>query len=214
MARPIPTTILHMTHLDRLTSVIEHGLLPDSEVLRREFAGVEIGYRHIKDRRARRAVDCGAAGTLADYVPFYFAPNSPMLYAITRGRVSAAAAQTDQIVYLCSSTQRLRSTGRTVVVSNRHPELAYADLTDADELLDGHDFVDWALMRAKYWNDTEQYPDRKERRQAECLIHPAVPWTLVERVVTKTEESAHAVRSILSDQGQETPIDVRRDWYF
>jgi hypothetical protein len=60
----------------------------------------------------------------------YFAPRSPMLYAITRGLVSAEAACTDQIVYLVSSTQTLRKAGLTVVASNRHAELDYAEMSD------------------------------------------------------------------------------------
>jgi ssDNA thymidine ADP-ribosyltransferase, DarT len=137
-----------------------------------QITGVEIGYDHIKRRRARRVVPCGGRGTLADYVPFYFAPRSPMLYAITRGQVSAEAARTDQIVYLVSSTQSLRRAGLTVVASNRHAELDYAELSDLDGDLDHDGFVDWPLMTAKYWNNTPDDPDRKERRQAECLVHP------------------------------------------
>ena len=102
-----------------------------------------------------------------------------MLYAITRGQVSAEAARTSEIVYLATTTQALRAAGLSVVVSNRHAELAYAELSDADSVLDGDDFVDWPLMREQYWTDTPDYPDKKERRQAECLAHPVVRWPLI-----------------------------------
>src|ERR1700722_9983055 len=134
-----------MTRIERLPSVVEHGLLPDNVCRQQQITGVEIGYDHIKRRRARRVVPCGGRGTLADYVPFYFAPRSPMLYAITRGQVSAEAARTDQIVYLVSSTQSLRRAGLTVVASNRHAELDYAELSDLDGDLDHDGFVDWPL---------------------------------------------------------------------
>jgi hypothetical protein len=134
-----------MTRIERLPSVVEHGLLPDNACRQQQITGVEIGYDHIKRRRARRVVPCGAGGTLADYVPFYFAPRSPMLYAITRGQVSAEAARTDQIVYLVSSTQSLRRAGLTVIASNRHAELDYAELSDLDGDLDHDGFVDWPL---------------------------------------------------------------------
>jgi hypothetical protein len=140
-----------MTRIERLPSVIEHGLLPDNMCIRRQISGVEIGYDHIKRRRALRVVPCGAGGTLGDYVPFYLAPRSPMLSAITHGRVSAEAACTEQIVYLLSSTQTLRGAGLTVIASNRHAELGYAEMTDHDEDLDDDGFIDWPLMTAKYW---------------------------------------------------------------
>jgi ssDNA thymidine ADP-ribosyltransferase, DarT len=62
----VPTRVLHMTRIERLPSVIEHGLLPDNVCIRRQISGVEIGYSHIKRRRALRVVPCGAGGTLGD----------------------------------------------------------------------------------------------------------------------------------------------------
>jgi hypothetical protein len=35
-------------------------------------------------------------------------------------------------------------------------------------------------MEAWYWNDTPDDPDRKRRRQAEFLVHGALPWDSVE----------------------------------
>jgi hypothetical protein len=210
----VPTRVLHMTRIERLPSVIEHGLLPDNVCRQRSVAGVEIGYDHIKRRRALRAVPCGVGGTLADYVPFYFAPRSPMLYAITRGLVSAEAARTEQIVYLMSSTQTLRLAGLTVIASNRHAELDYADMTDHDEDLDDDEFIDWPLMKERYWNNTPQDPDRKERRQAECLVYPSVPWQAIEGVAMKSESACAQVKLVLGTAGQPTPVAVRTEWYF
>jgi hypothetical protein len=207
-----------MTRIERLPSVVEHGLLPDNVCRQRQITGVEIGYEHIKRRRALRDVPCGVRGTLADYVPFYFAPRSPMLYAITRGLVSAEAACTDQIVYLVSSTQTLRKAGLTVVASNRHAELDYAEMSDHDGDLDHDDFVDWPLMTARYWNNTPEDPDRKERRQAECLVHPHVPWQAIEGVATKTESARVQVGLLLGTVAvqpvQPARVDVRAEWYF
>jgi hypothetical protein len=53
-----------------------------------------------------------------------------MLYAVTRSLVSAEAACTEQIVQLVSSTQTLRGAGLTVIASNRHAELDYAEIPD------------------------------------------------------------------------------------
>jgi hypothetical protein len=203
-----------MTRIERLPSVIEHGLLPDDVCRRRQITGVEIGYDHIKRRRALRAVPCGVGGNLANYVPFYFAPRSPMLYAITCGLVSAEAACTEQIVYLVSSTQALRKAGLTVIASNRHAELGYADMTDHDSVLDGDDFIDWPLMTAVYWKNTPEDPDRKERRQAECLVHPRVPWQVIEGIATKTERARAQVQTLLGAAGVSTPVVVSAEWYF
>lgn len=104
MCTALPS-LSHMTRVERLASVVQQGLLSDNTCKLRGIGGVEIGYQHIKARRARRPVPCGAGGTLADYVPFYFAPRSPMLFAITRGQVTEEAARTEGIIYLVSSTR-------------------------------------------------------------------------------------------------------------
>lgn len=214
MAQPLPINVFHMTRIERLPSIVQHGLLPDNEVRSRGLAGVEIGYRHIKDRRAGRAVPCGPGGTLADYVPFYFAPRSPMLYAIQGGLVGPEAARTERIIYAFSTVQQLRASGLDVVLSNRHAELAYAEFCVAGARPVDDGFIDWPLMREQYWNNTVADPDRKERRQAECLVHPNVPWAALRGLATKSEEVAREVRATLASLGVPTAVSVRRDWYF
>ena len=87
-------------------------------------------------------------------------------------------------------------------------------MTDHDRDLDNDDFIDWPLMTSKYWNNTPDDPDRKERRQAECLIYPGVPWQVIEGVATKTERARAQVHVALRTAGQPTPVSVRAEWYF
>ena len=69
-------------------------------------------------------------------------------------------------------------------------------------------------MTAKYWNNTPDAPDRKERRQAECLVHPRAPWQVIEGIATKTEGARAQVGLVLGTAGQSTPVVVRPEWYF
>jgi ssDNA thymidine ADP-ribosyltransferase, DarT len=46
-----------------------------------------IGYKNLIDKRGSRIVPVEPGGVLNDYVPFYFAPRSPMLYSIHTGFV-------------------------------------------------------------------------------------------------------------------------------
>jgi hypothetical protein len=126
--------------------------------------------------------------------------------------VSEEAACTEQIVYLVTTTQTLRAAGLTVVTSNRHAELGYADMTDHDGVLNDDGFIDWPLMTATYWNNTPNDPDRKERRQAECLVHPLVPWQAIEGIATKTERARTQVARVLA--GLTIPVFVSAEWYF
>ena len=70
-------------------------------------------------------------------------------------------------------------------------------------------------MTAKYWNNTPDDPDRKERRQAECLVHPDVPWQAIEGIATKTEHARAQVELVLGTGWLSRPrVAVRAEWYF
>ena len=87
MSRPQPTFVVHFTSVDHLGSIATEGLLADTGAQAQGVLEVEIGNTDIKARRARREVPVAPNGVVADYVPFYFAPRSPMMYSIHRGNV-------------------------------------------------------------------------------------------------------------------------------
>lgn len=117
---------------------------------------------------------------LHDYVPFYFAERSPMLYTINRGNVEGYDGGQEPIVYLVSRINTIREHNRPFVFSDGHGTKAFtqffADLADLSN-------VDWAIMKEKYWLDTDEDGDRKRRRQAEFLIHRECPWSAIRGLV-------------------------------
>ncbi len=91
MKRPVPTPLYHFTHVSHLASIVKDGLLSDTDAVRTGALIVEVGHAGIKERRRGRMVPIGPGGAVSDYVPFYFAPRSPMMYAIHRGNVPTYA---------------------------------------------------------------------------------------------------------------------------
>ncbi len=88
MAAPIPTPVYHLTHIDNLASIIQSGgCLSFNQKQNQGIDHIDVAYETIQDRRSRTSVPCGPGGCLHDYVPFFFAPRPPMLYAIHRGYV-------------------------------------------------------------------------------------------------------------------------------
>ena len=86
---PVPANpkIYHITHLDRLPSVVaEQALLCDAEVVRRSLGGTRIGMISIKKRRLEELRLSSHPDLLVgSCVPFYFCPRSVMLYLIYCG---------------------------------------------------------------------------------------------------------------------------------
>lgn len=76
------------------------------------------------------------------------------------------------------------------------------------------DRVDWQIMRARYWADTQEDGDRSRRRQAEFLVHHFFPWTLVEGIGVRDPRTALEVEALLAGTRHVPAVSVRPDWYY
>ena len=208
----MPTKIYHITHVRNLASIIaEGGLFCDGERQRRALEPIGIAHQHIKDRRARRAIPVGPGGTLADYVPFYFAPRSPMLFAIHKGQVVGYQGGEGEVVHLCTTAEDVAAADLSFVFSEGHAEMAISDFfTDLDDL--GR--VDWQVMRVKYWNDTAEDGDRKRRRQAEFLVHGSIPWDRIAAIGVMNRATADLANGALRGAAHKPEILLRPGWYY
>lgn len=208
---PDSLLLFHFTRVEHLTTIVLHGLLADSSAAR--LLQIEIGNREIKRQRLQRVVPLAPGGVVADYVPFYWAPRSPMMYAIHRGNVPTYSGRCDRLVYLVTSLERVCRDGHSVVGTDRNAVLAVTRFESEPQRIAAQ--VDWPLMRASYWASTPDDPERRERRMAELLVHRRVPWTLFGQVITKSGSVAAEVRAVLGRIGDVgTLVDVRPDLYF
>jgi hypothetical protein len=210
--RPQPTPVLHFTHVSHLESIVQNGLLADARAHAEGLLTVEVGNRAIKERRQRRTVPIEPGGTVADYVPFYFASRSPMMYAIERGGVTTYLGGCDELIYLVTTVERLRDVGDAVIFTDRNAVLEFAEFSA--DLADLDDLVDWPLMRATYWANTPEDPDRRERRMAECLVHGKVRWEAFTEIACRNRACADAAQRVLASLEQQVAITVRPGWYF
>lgn len=163
---PIPTRIYHFTHVSNVQGILEaEGLLCNNDC---EIERVSIAHEHIQDRRRRIRVPREPGGNLHDYVPFYFCSRSPMLYAIKGGWVASYSGGQGELVYMVSNVQKVIETGLGFVFTDRSAVYDYAAFYANPVNLKK---IDWNLMPARWWNNIPEYPDRKERKQAEFLVH-------------------------------------------
>jgi hypothetical protein len=210
-AVPNPTLIYHITDLVNLSSMACHGLLANSCIQRDGIEYVNIAYDNLQARRARRQVPLAPHGCLHDYVPFYFAPRSPMLYTINHGNVLDYQRGQTSVVHLVSTIQIIAEAGIPFVFTDAHAVVAYASFYNSIADLDN---VDWELMTSNLWFDCDEYPDRKQRRQAEFLIYQHVPCSLLIEIGVLNAKVAERARIILAQAGLDIPVRVRRGWYY
>ncbi len=79
-----PISLFHITAIDNLDSIAKVKCLYSKNAMG-TTAYNNIANQGIQQRRAIKTVDVSPHGTLYDYVPFYFAPRSPMLHTINQG---------------------------------------------------------------------------------------------------------------------------------
>jgi hypothetical protein len=205
------TAAYHITHVENLASIVECGHIDcDSGCTSAARSPIGIAHSNLKEKRARRTVQVAAGGTLADYVPFYFAPRSPMLCAIWYGNVPEYVGSQEDIVHLVCSIQELARPGRFVITSG-HPIMAVAEQYDD---LDALDEVDWSVMGLKVWKDTDEDGSRKFRRQAEFLVHRRVPVEAIRLVGAMSAETAERATASLAAMRDPPPVTVRKGWYY
>jgi hypothetical protein len=205
-------SIYHITHIGNLESIIQNeGLWCDNKVHQHRIGSMDIAHGNIKSRRARTRVPVGAQGTLADYVPFYFAPRSPMLYVISRGGVEGYTGDQDGILHLVSYAEYVQSQNIPFTFTDGHAIMIYSSFFDDLEDLDN---VDWDIMQDRYWHDTAEDMDRKRRRQAEFLVHDFFPWSLIVEIGVMNDRIKEQVETILDNSEHRPEIAIRRNWYY
>jgi ssDNA thymidine ADP-ribosyltransferase, DarT len=204
---------MHFTHIRNLPGILAASCLQSDNLLSRQsVAIVEAADPVIKARRRQVRIRLAPFGCVADYVPFYFAPRSPMLYKLARGGVPSYTDGQDSLIYFVGTVERIADTGLRYIFSDGNCAASVTQLFN--DLRDLETAVDWALMRVRMWNDTAEDPDRMRRRMAEFLVHERVPVRCLARIVVRTPAMKRQVVAILVEHGISLSVEIRPGWYF
>ncbi|MCP4494157.1 MAG: DUF4433 domain-containing protein [Gammaproteobacteria bacterium] len=224
MMIPDPIRLFHITAIDNLDAICQSGNL----VCKNDSTSQGINYQNIahsgaQGSRAAKAVPIPPGGTIHDYVPFYFAPRSPMLSAIENGRVSGCGYRQEDIVHLETTIPNVMLHNQELVFYDLNATLAWSKPYTDIHCLERK--VAWGLITehprldgyCKYFfnrpTDTK-YVDRMEKRMAEFLFKTAVPLVCMTRIGVINDTKAQIVCSILAENGVELSVEVMKDWYF
>jgi ssDNA thymidine ADP-ribosyltransferase, DarT len=204
--------VAHFTHVRHLPTIIQSGIFSDSKARASGLLTTDVGDHEVKRRRSERIVPVYPGGTVSEYVPFYFASRSPMLYKIWKGEVRTYTEGQDPLVYLVTSLRRLTNAGLTIVITDgnaaNEPTKFASGVAQVNELLD-RDVLD-----ARIWKDTPEDGDRMRRRMAECLVKDHVPFEAIERIVVINEILRTSVKATLRVAGTTVPVEVKPHWYY
>lgn len=206
---PKQALIFRITHRANLPWILEHGL-DCASAERRNPGFVEIGSADLIAKRGTRKVPSVPHGTLADYIPFYFTPSSPMLFNIKTGH-GVTQRPMEDIVILVSSLPKLRECGVPFLFTDRHAYLQnaafFSELKDLDKL-------DWSLLRQKDFKKSPEKPERFERYQAEALVHRHLPAGALLGLAVSSDKARVAADAELKAKGLSLKLVTRPEWFF
>lgn len=198
--------IFRIVHRGNLAQVLEHGLVCRNDAKPKTY--VEIGNQELIARRLLREVPCTPKGTLADYVPFYFTPFSPMLLNIKTG-YGVPKQSMDDILILVSSLPLIAEKEIPFVYSDRHAYLKTAKFSsDLGELSKR---IAWGPLQSRDFSKSDI--DRFEKYQAEALVYKHVPLDALLCIMSHSDSVRDEVTKACSTKHPNLKIMTGRKWY-
>lgn len=204
---PATTWIYHITDVKNLPGILHQGgLFSDVAISRANGPASNIGYDHIKKRRAEQiSVDCCSNKFVGEFVPFYYCPRSVMLYTVNLGATNQPRGCQTEIVHLVSTVANATSLGRQWAISDGNAGSYTATFGAELRMLDE---LDWQAINAKYWSSVTF------EKQAEFLVEGFFPFNAFTSIGCHNDAVRDRVRAMLNGAGHQTPVMTKGEWYY
>jgi hypothetical protein len=145
-----------------------------------------------------------------------------MLFTINNGNVPDCPYRQEDIVHFIASANDIIAEGFPYVFYDYNATL---DIATPHNDLASLPNIDWPIFfedpridgYCRYWHsvrDKPRYVLRMETRQAEFLIHGAVPLRLMLGVGTCNEAKANEVRAIFAAANVQCAVKAKPGWYY
>ena len=196
MSVPKKIWIYRMVHYQNVEYILNNGICC------REHSDydpdyINIGHQQLIADRHEYPVGLDGAGNLGEYVPFYFAGHTPMLYLIMNGYKGVEQRRQEDIVFFVSSLDMVKEEGLEYIFTDMNAKRAFANFYD-DEA--DFDKIKWDIVRSRDWSNHYGI-GRQDYKQAEFLVRNSVPVSCIEALVVKTEERQIYFQGIIDSLG-------------
>lgn len=211
MPKPDRIYLYRIIHIDNLDFILKSGKLtcPNSPDCDPNYIG--IGDATLISSRSSRQISIEPNGNFTDYVAFYFGVRSPMLHLIQYGYKGVIKRNPDTIIYLVTTFENVKKSESQYVFSDGH---GYNFLSQFFNTEDGLEEVDWDTVNLKRWNDTEDDPDRKRRKQAEFLVYRELPLSTIVGIGVYNEAVKTNILTKFTSYNFTCNIFVKPNWYY
>lgn len=202
--------IFRLIHVDNIPWVLRHGLQCFNSEIRSEHY-VSIGDHDLITKRCTRIIRDDPPISLADCVPFYFTPWTPMQYAIAKNRQDLAHYPPEDLAFIVTSIPRLQDAHRRFFVSDRHAFMKYAEFTE-DSLPEQE--LPWQQWQSIHFDRSTIDPSDYERYQAEVLVYQELPMHETLGVALYNDYTRMKVVRWCQDAQCDLAVHTRPLWFF
>ena len=193
-----------MTSVNNLGNIISQGgLLCKNKIAETNVQYEDIANHDVQDKRSQTIVPFPPGGNLHCYVPFYFWGLTPMLLV--------NQYRQDDIVFFVTHTDTIAKAKLPFAFTDRHAVVGYAQFYNNLHELNK---LDWQTIKLRYWADTPEDPARKEKKQAEFLIHEKLPWEQIYGIAVNNENTLTKVEGSLNGLQHKPIVKVKNEWYY
>jgi hypothetical protein len=181
----------YITHLYNLGSILEHGILSRNWCKRLHIDSYDISDSGVQSRRSE----------FHDYVPLYFADNTPMLYNVFDNLL-------DYVILLEVNKRVIKykdvkfSDGNVANI----PTKIFSNVADLE------DNLDWSTIYSREFPNLHREPwnwDWKRKKMAEVLVPNKVAVSEIKSIHVSSESTYNWVEKVVADAGLR--IRISRD---
>ncbi len=211
MAQPDKIYLYRITHKNNLDFILKLGKLtcPNHTAFDKNYIG--IGDSKLIVNRSLKQINIEPNGNFTDYVSFYFGARSPMLYAIQNGFNGVKKRHPQEIVYIITTFKNIINNKCKYVFTDGHGYNLMSQFFNEEKNLKE---VDWNTVNLIRWNDTEDDPDRKRRKQAEFLVFKELPLKAVVALVVYNEAVKNEILTKFARHEFKCKVIVKPNFYY
>lgn len=219
------TPIFHITSIENLENILKSkSIFSKNEISRQDIRYINVANNEIQENRSVYNLPNGK--NLHDYVPFSFAPLTPMLNAIHKGSIPGCTAKQEDMIYIVTDAQYVGGNSSVnYIFTDVHPLSKPVKIFTS---LKSFEDIDWEIFfdnphitggYCKFWLDKNdpnhpKWFGRKRKRMAEFLILNSMPIHFIKHFAVINQETYNKLHTLLTQYNLNREIRIIRDWYY
>jgi len=128
-----------------------------------------------------------------------------MLYLIKHGYQGVEKWPQEDLIFFVCKIDKVSRSGVEFFFTDRNAKITiaekYTDIADLDKL-------DWNSINTQDWKNTEENYQKRDLKQAECLVRYHLPVILINAIVVKNEEKKAYIEEQLHSFGLNISIHI------